>query len=256
MIGEHNSRLKEMLALKSGGIKTKEERVFKYLLDNEDRIQELSISDIAENADVSKATVVRFCKSLEFNGLKDFKVWYEAGKGAKFSPTKVIKGDEDKSTVLAIYKEGINGTIERTFSKENVAVLETMVESIKTNDEIALVGFDSELLYADRLMQIIKRRFPEKKITLNGDKEKPLPYMVIFSFSGLEKNTVEYLTNAVIAGNKVTAITSCETSLIGKAASDALIISDDLILNEDEHLLGRLSLLSVLGYIEIMLERK
>lgn len=256
MAEEKNSRLKEMLAPKSGRIRTKEERVLKYLLDNEDRIQELSINDIAENTDVSKATVVRFCKSLEFNGLKDFKVWYEAGKGAKFNTVKVISGDEDKGEIASILKDGIKGTVERTFSEENVRILETMVDSIKANDEIRIVGFGVELGYAEKLKEIINNRFPGKKITINGEKDKPFSYTIILSLSGLDKEAMEYLTDAVISGKKVSSVTSSASSLIAKASSESLALSDDLLINEDEHLLGRIALDSVLGYIEIMLCRK
>ena len=79
MSDNNNSRLMEMLSSSKGKVKIKEERVLNYLLEHEDEIQNLSIAQISEAADVSKATVVRFCKSLDFNGLKDFKVWYEAG---------------------------------------------------------------------------------------------------------------------------------------------------------------------------------
>ena len=78
MSDNNNSRLMEMLSSSKGKVKIKEERVLNYLLEHEDEIQNLSIAQISEAADVSKATVVRFCKSLDFNGLKDFKVWYEA----------------------------------------------------------------------------------------------------------------------------------------------------------------------------------
>ena len=84
MSDNNNSRLMEMLSSSKGKVKIKEERVLNYLLEHEDEIQNLSIAQISEAADVSKATVVRFCKSLDFNGLKDFKVWYEAGKGARY----------------------------------------------------------------------------------------------------------------------------------------------------------------------------
>ena len=72
MSDNNNSRLMEMLSSSKGKVKIKEERVLNYLLEHEDEIQNLSIAQISEAADVSKATVVRFCKSLDFNGLKDF----------------------------------------------------------------------------------------------------------------------------------------------------------------------------------------
>ena len=70
MSDNNNSRLMEMLSSSKGKVKIKEERVLNYLLEHEDEIQNLSIAQISEAADVSKATVVRFCRSLDFNGMK------------------------------------------------------------------------------------------------------------------------------------------------------------------------------------------
>ena len=50
-----NSRLMEMLSSSKGKVKIKEERVLNYLLEHEDEIQNLSIAQISEAADVSKA---------------------------------------------------------------------------------------------------------------------------------------------------------------------------------------------------------
>ncbi len=256
MAGEKkNSRLREMLNATDGRIKIKEERVFNYLLENEDRIQELSISDIAENADVSKATVVRFCKALDFNGLKDFKVWYEAGKGAKFNKVRELKGNESPSDVASLLKDGAVGTLERTLSGANIEVLSGIVENIKKNDSITIVGLREESIYANELMRVIKENFPEKNIVINGDMENPLPYCIVISLTGVDKEAMTYLTNAVINGGVVTAVTANASSLIGKAATDCLNLSDELFYRGDVHLLGKFALTAVICYIGIMLAR-
>ncbi len=250
-----NSRLREMLNTTDGRIKIKEERVLNYLLENEDRIQELSISDIADNADVSKATVVRFCKALDFNGLKDFKVWYEAGKGAKFNKVHELKGNESPSDVASLLKDGAVGTLERTLSGANIDVLSGIVENIRKNESITIVGLGEESIYANELARIIREKFPQKKIAVNGDKENPLPYCIVISLTGIDREAMTYLTNAVINEGVVTAVTANGASLIGKAASDCLTLSDEVLYGPDRHLLGKFALTAVISYIEIMLAR-
>ena len=135
-----NSRLMEMLNTSNGRVKVKEERVLNYLLEHEDEIQNLSIAQISEAADVSKATVVRFCKSLDFNGLKDFKVWYEAGKGARYTEVVPVEEDDNAERISTGPSSGIMRSLERTLGKESYPVLETFVEDIVSASSIIVRG--------------------------------------------------------------------------------------------------------------------
>ncbi len=251
-----NSRLMEMLGGTSSRLKIKEERVLNYLLENEDRIQDLSIIDIAENADVSKATVVRFCKTLDFNGLKDFKVWYEAGKGAKFTPVKVLTGKEDPEEVAKLLKDGANGTLEKTLAGTNISVLSSIVDNIKKSDKITIIGSGSENFYAEELKRVILEEFPDKTVSVNTTEVDSLSYSIVISLTGVDKDAMTYLMNAVLAGGKVTAVTSDETSIIGKAATDCLVISDEVLFETDKHLLGRLALNAVISYLSILMSKE
>jgi RpiR family carbohydrate utilization transcriptional regulator len=51
-----------------------EARVAAAILDRPERVQTMAIAVLAKDAGVSEPTVARFCKSLGFSGLKDFKV--------------------------------------------------------------------------------------------------------------------------------------------------------------------------------------
>ena len=49
--------------------KAQEQKVMEFLRANGDSVMNLSISEIAEGAGVSSPTVVRFCKTLGFEGI-------------------------------------------------------------------------------------------------------------------------------------------------------------------------------------------
>lgn len=51
-----------------------EAKVAAVILDRPERVQTMAIAALAKDAGVSEPTVARFCKSLGFSGLKDFKV--------------------------------------------------------------------------------------------------------------------------------------------------------------------------------------
>ena len=51
-----------------------ERKIADFILSNMDKIESYTIEDIANYAQISKATVTRFCKRLGYEGLKDFRV--------------------------------------------------------------------------------------------------------------------------------------------------------------------------------------
>jgi RpiR family carbohydrate utilization transcriptional regulator len=79
-----------------------EARVADIILGDPNRAVEMSIAAISEAADVSEPTVARFCKSLGFSGLKEFKLRLarSLGSGTPFVHQDVKPGD-DASAVVA-----------------------------------------------------------------------------------------------------------------------------------------------------------
>lgn len=248
---ESESRLLDMMNSSKGKVKEKEERVFKYLLEHEDEIQSLSIADIAEKADVSKATVVRFCKSLNFTGLKDFKVWYEAGKSASYGPV-VVNGTESEEEALSLLKDGSIKTIEKTLSGKNIEIISSIAQNIKKYEKIALLGEENGP-FPTILKNKINRAFPEKEVITNTDNCDGVPYAIVFSLEGNDRKSMAALSSIILDGGLVDAITAKEDSLIAKASSKALVVSDENFLKKDSHLLGEFSLYMVINYIDVML---
>lgn len=73
-----------------------EARVADMILADPNRAVEMSIAAISEAADVSEPTVARFCKSLGFSGLKEFKLKLarSLGSGTPFVHQDVKPGDD------------------------------------------------------------------------------------------------------------------------------------------------------------------
>ena len=248
-----NSRLMEMLSSSKGKVKIKEERVLNYLLEHEDEIQNLSIAQISEAADVSKATVVRFCKSLDFNGLKDFKVWYEAGKGGRYVEVSPVGKDDDGEKVLSGLTAGISRGLERTLDKEKLDMLETIVEDIKNSSVIIISGEGEAEVFTNLLAQSISKYLPEKKLIINPKDEEPADLCLGVSVTGREKMTMEVVSRVVFDGGKADVVSLCPTSLISKAATNAVIVSDEEFFKGDPHLLGKFSILAVVEFLCVMI---
>ncbi|MBN8533625.1 MAG: SIS domain-containing protein [Rhizobiales bacterium] len=78
-----------------------EARVADIVLTDPNRAVEMSIAAISEAADVSEPTVARFCKSLGFSGLKEFKLRLarSLGSGTPFVHQDVKPGDDAGAVV-------------------------------------------------------------------------------------------------------------------------------------------------------------
>ena len=78
-----------------------EARVADIILTDPNRAVEMSIAAISEAADVSEPTVARFCKSLGFSGLKEFKLRLarSLGSGTPFVHQDVKPGDDAGAVV-------------------------------------------------------------------------------------------------------------------------------------------------------------
>lgn len=256
MTAARDSRLMEMIGNDDEKFNAKETKVLKYLLANEKDLLDLSISDIADNAGVSKGTVVRFCKVLSFNGLKDFKVWYEAGKSKKHNPVVSLKGDESFPVVSTALRNALSGTLEKTLDDENLAVLSSVMDQIRNNDRISVVAGEEESPFALTLVSLIRKRFPEKNVSVNDEADPSAPFSLVFSLSGNDRKVVTHLTDVILGGGKVTAFTADGSSLVGKASSSLVLLSNDTIASSDEHLLGRMSLMSAVDFLGIILLRE
>jgi DNA-binding MurR/RpiR family transcriptional regulator len=65
-----------------------EKKVGCYILENSEEVMGLSITELAERVGTSKAGVMRFCKSIDFNGYRDFALKYA-------SEMAIMKDNED-----------------------------------------------------------------------------------------------------------------------------------------------------------------
>lgn len=149
---KEESRLSEMLPTHMGELSTLERKVAKYLLKHEDKIQSLDIADIAKNADVSKATVVRFCKALGFNGLKDFKIYYEAGKSD--FPNKLSKIEKANSSeeINSIWYNALCRAAEKNLTPANINVISGIAKSLKDKKKVTLI-YSDECLTSDAIFR-------------------------------------------------------------------------------------------------------
>jgi RpiR family carbohydrate utilization transcriptional regulator len=90
-----------------------EQRVARLLLEDARAFAELPVAELAERANVSKPTVVRFCRSVGYGGLADFKrrLAGSVNEGVPFVHRAVDAGDRPGELIVKVVDNAIGAML-------------------------------------------------------------------------------------------------------------------------------------------------
>jgi DNA-binding MurR/RpiR family transcriptional regulator len=133
-----------------------EKLIAEYILENLEDIPHLSIKRFAQLTNTSDASVLRFCKTLGYNGYRSFIVSISASigsmdEGQKDQYTDIQPGD-DLSTIISNISRNNSKSIEDTLSVIDKNEIARAVKVLRQSNRIAffgigasgLVGIDAE----------------------------------------------------------------------------------------------------------------
>ncbi len=220
MENSRKSRLSEMLRKRPKDFAEREKKVYDYLLKRESRIQDLKVSDIAEGAGVSKATVVRFCKTLGYDGLKDFKVGYEAGKGPAHLDVEELDFDTPSDEIGQRYVSLLNSVFHASFSTVNQTELLRIAESIMSAESVRIIAEGDAVESAAHAYSVLKNCIPSIKIVGAEELRKLPPSGLTLAFSyGTSENVAAYMKKADLLGYQCILFSSDSRSKISSYAT-------------------------------------
>ncbi|MBO5770493.1 MAG: MurR/RpiR family transcriptional regulator [Spirochaetales bacterium] len=250
------SRLAEMMPAHLGELSILERKVAAYLLKHEDKIQEMDISDIAKASDVSKATVVRFCKTLGFKGLKDFKIYYEAGKSAFPLKLKKLSKDSTPEEINATFHAGICRISEKTLNEDNLNVLVKIAAELKTIDKITILFSDANFFASNLANRLIALNYDVNHQSISEFLANPKTIegmLFIVSPAGDNNNLSPYIKNAKERGIPVSVMTLDSKSWMAVKADNLLVPFSEKILDEDKLILARIGVMVLLEELSILM---
>lgn len=248
-----------MLDRQIGKRKAQEQKVMDYLLAHKDSIMDLSITEIAQGAGVSSPTVVRFCKSLGYEGLKDFKVNFqsETRKNKQIQdPITWESSDEEIRTLMdakSVY------SVQSLFSDSNMDSISKMAKAIVKARNTDIIGMGGSAIIAEYLSKELIRY--GKKVSLFID-----PYMtrhnvtdnvdgdiyIAISCSGTNNDVLSAAINAKNEGKELFSITNNADSPLAQI-SDAFITSCTVTGFKDEgNAFSRLSQFAAVNMLTLM----
>lgn len=183
------------------------------------RVIYMSITDLAAATGVAEATVLRFCRSLGFNGYQEFRL--NLAQGVIDIGRKEQEGIDYVEDIAETYEAAMENC-RKVLKSDRLQAAYDMIFQAKT---VCCFGVGHSYLAAlelhNRLMMMGILTYCERdthlqNVLISSRGEDDL--MIIFSVSGSSKDTVEAAELARACGMKVLVITSYEKSPLTRYA--------------------------------------
>lgn len=236
-----------------------ERKVADVILEHPEQVVHLSITELAHQANVSDATVVKFCKRLGYKGFQEFKILLAQDVVMKKAPIYgAVEPDDDVETIREkIFQANITALQDtrRVLSK---GALEATVKALGNAGEIhfygigasGIVALDAEQKFSriglranafvDSHMQITRAA-----LLKSGD------VAVGISYSGDTQEIVDSLQTARAAGATTIAITNYSHSAVAEIADQVLLIASQEHILRSGAISSRIAQLSVIDTLFI-----
>jgi RpiR family carbohydrate utilization transcriptional regulator len=122
-----------------------EQRVAKLVLGDPRAFANLPVSELAERAHVSKPTVVRFCRSMGYDGLSDFKLKLagSVSEGVPFIHRSVDPDDKTADVLVKVIDNAVAAFLKYRNDASTVAIekaAEALAATYKTGRRIEFYG--------------------------------------------------------------------------------------------------------------------
>ncbi|MDI3548648.1 MAG: hypothetical protein PWR10_2300 [Halanaerobiales bacterium] len=261
-INEKSSLPHGELRIKShlNSLKPAEKKVGEYILKNVSEVIHLSITNLAEKAGVSEATVVKFCKRIGYSGYQELKIMLaQSGEEGQVQGEYIYGEIEagDKIDVIInkmfqIYSHSLNST-KKLLQNADV---ETCIQLILGAERLFFFGFGASGLVAlDGELKFKRINHTTEAIIDNHNQktvgalltEKDL--VIAISDSGKTRELVESLKVVRETGAKIIVITSNLGSPVTKYADRVLLTSSQETPFRGSALASRMAQLAVIDLL-------
>ncbi|MHC5247653.1 MurR/RpiR family transcriptional regulator [Enterococcus sp. LJL90] len=131
-------------------------KLAEFVLQNINRLPDLSITQFAEETYVSKATITRFIHFLDMDSYQEFKRYFSLVTGIsklfflKMTIPEAKEVQDHPENFLQQYTQQITDVIQDTAATLNIAEVDELIESVKAAPQVAFVGYsDSNYIAKD-----------------------------------------------------------------------------------------------------------
>ncbi|RJE86081.1 MurR/RpiR family transcriptional regulator [Paenibacillus sp. 1011MAR3C5] len=237
-----------------------ERLVAEYILANKEEIPHLSIKSLAQASKTSDASVLRFCKTMGYNGYRSFIVSISASLGSMDEDsgdqyTDIQPGDELMTIISNISRNNMR-SIEDTLSVLDRSAVERAVLALRTSKRIIFFGIGASGLVAQDAEQKFTRINMMCHAFLDGHSQLTAAALLtkddVAIFISNSGDTIEILDSLEIAkknGAHIVAITKYGKSELSSRADTLLSISTPEISIRSGAMGSRIAMLTIIDML-------
>lgn len=234
-----------------------EQRVADFLKMNTSRILDISIAEIADEANVSESTVVRFCRHLGYKGLKEFKIYFaqERNRTSQAIDGDIGFNDTLKDLKSKIFQGSINA-LQDSLETLNEMELERAVEVLHNARNIDIYSIGGSTPIAN----YTRHQFMKIGVRTNvyNDKDSQRlsisqlskdDVLIAISCSGETREIVESMENAHEQGATIICITNSPNSHLARISDIRLINTGARFFRDDMNAYSRQAQLATVNIL-------
>ena len=234
-----------------------EKKLASHVLEHYDEILNQSVSELARRANVSDASVVRFCRSIGYRGFTDLKINMAKDlvpRERSLNPV-LEEGDDPATIIRKVFASEIS-VLDRTLQQMDPGVIMEIAERIYAAKKLVVFGTGGSSIVA----RDIQHKFLKIGITALVFDDVDLQLMnsalldkddvaIAVSFSGSNVNTVNCLKNAKKAGAYCVGVVSQRKSPLSRLADRTVYAAYDETIFQSESVSTRIAQLAILDAI-------
>ncbi|SFL71562.1 MurR/RpiR family transcriptional regulator [Halanaerobium salsuginis] len=214
-----------------------EKKIADYILANSQEAAELAVTELAQASQSSPASVVRFCKKIDYQGFQDFKFALVKNLSELDSADQQQIYDdiavEDSLTEIMdkLAHDNIR-VIENTVELLSAAELEAAVNALQTAENVYIFGIGASGLVAKDLQHKLMR--VKKTVIYYSDTHAQLAsaanieagdLAIAISYSGQSREVYKALTTAQKRGAQTISITKYSANPLAKISQIKLQVA-------------------------------
>lgn len=245
---------------RKGSLTPVERLVAEYILANKEEIPHLSIKNLAQASKTSDASVLRFCKTMGYNGYRSFIVSISASLGSMDEEsgdqyTDIQPGDELTTIISNISRNNMR-SIEDTLSVLDRSAVERAVQALRTSNRIMFFGIGASGLVAQDAEQKFTRINKICHAFIDGHSQLTAATLlnkgdvaIFISNSGDTIEILDSLDMAKKSGAHIVAITKYSKSELSERADTLLCISTPEISIRSGAMGSRIAMLTIIDML-------
>ena len=254
-----NVRFSKLLESRYSNLSANEEKVAIFLREHPEDLLDMSVLELSERTGVSQATVVRFCKSLGYRGMKELKIAMGGVNSTPEEHTAPLSWGDSVEEVLSKALYHAESSIETIFSTNKPEILSKATSVLAEASSIDIIGVGGSAIVASHarteFMRLGKRtecftdQYFLSQLMRSASPSTPL---IVISCSGETEPVVEAFRAMKEKGTFTIAITGQADSTLAKEADVTILAPRQEVFLDDKDSFSRISQLTLVTALYLL----